>query len=172
MTQKSPSAHSRTTLSGYIFATKACIDNRKNLLNSNMSCNMANFGPLWLRSVREFGTLQQISACFVTWLRYGSDVTHRRPTKLCTMFGRLLGWYRIYSFLGTLAPDGMLSGAKFTLRPSLAFSYICSVTARHSSSGHQPNVAEWYKEWNYRTFAAGATYSRLGGHHFGHRPTF
>ena len=28
--QKSPSGHHRTTLSGYIFATKACIDNRKN----------------------------------------------------------------------------------------------------------------------------------------------
>ena len=38
-----------TTLSGYIFATKACIDNRKNLLNSNISStcphNMVNFGP-------------------------------------------------------------------------------------------------------------------------------
>jgi len=45
-----PSAHLRTTLSGYVFATKACIDNRKNLLNSNMSptCphNMVNFGLL------------------------------------------------------------------------------------------------------------------------------
>jgi len=50
MTQKSPSADHRTTLSGYIFATKACIDNRKNLLNSNTSStcphNMANFGSL------------------------------------------------------------------------------------------------------------------------------
>jgi len=27
--KKSPPAHHRTTLSGYIFATKACIDNRK-----------------------------------------------------------------------------------------------------------------------------------------------
>ena len=39
-----------TTLSGYIFATKAHIDNRKNMLNSNISStcprNMANFGPL------------------------------------------------------------------------------------------------------------------------------
>jgi len=50
MMQKSPSAHHRTTLSGYIFATKARIDNRKNLLNSNISSrcphNMVNFGPL------------------------------------------------------------------------------------------------------------------------------
>jgi len=37
-------------LSGYIFATKARIDNGKKLLNSNSSStcphNMANFGPL------------------------------------------------------------------------------------------------------------------------------
>ena len=51
MMQKSPSAHHRTTLSGYIFATKAHIDNRKkNLLSSNTSStcpyNMVNFGPL------------------------------------------------------------------------------------------------------------------------------
>jgi len=29
MMQKSPSEHHRTNLSGYIFATKACINNRK-----------------------------------------------------------------------------------------------------------------------------------------------
>jgi len=40
---------------------------------------------------------------------------------------------------GVLSPDGILPSAKFTLRPSLAFSYIGSVTSRHSSSGHQPN---------------------------------
>jgi len=49
--KKSTSGHHPTTLSGYIFATKACIDNRKkNLLSSNMSStcphNMVNFGPL------------------------------------------------------------------------------------------------------------------------------
>jgi len=56
--------------------------------------------------------------------------------------------------------------------PSLAFSYIGSVTPRHSSSGRQPNFVAWYKEWNYGTFADGAAYIRLGGHHVGHRPTF
>jgi len=49
--QKSPSGHHRTTLSGYIFGTKACIDNRKkSFLSSNISStcphNMVNFGPL------------------------------------------------------------------------------------------------------------------------------
>ena len=43
-----------------------------------------------------------------------------------------------------------------------------SVTARHSSSGRRPNFAARYKEWNYGTFAEGATYIQLGGHHVGH----
>jgi len=46
--KKIPFWHHHTTLSGYIFGTKACIDNRKNLLNSNTSStcpdNMVNFG--------------------------------------------------------------------------------------------------------------------------------
>jgi len=51
-TKKSPCAHHRTKLSGsgYIFTTKACIDNRKKILNSNISSswphNMVNLGPL------------------------------------------------------------------------------------------------------------------------------
>ena len=48
--KNSPSAHHRTNVSGCIIATKACIDNRKNILNSNIfsTCphNMANFGLL------------------------------------------------------------------------------------------------------------------------------
>jgi len=88
------------------------------------------------------------------------------------MFGRLLGCYIIYTLLAALVPDRILPGAKLSLRPSLAFWYIGSVTARHSSSGRQPNFVEWYKEWNYGTFADGATYIRQGGHHVGHRSTF
>ena len=45
-----PFWHRRTHLSGYIFGTKAFIDNRKKLLNSNTSStrpdNMVNFGLL------------------------------------------------------------------------------------------------------------------------------
>jgi len=48
--QKSPSGHHCTSLSGYIFATKARIDNWKNMLSSITSStrphNMANFGRL------------------------------------------------------------------------------------------------------------------------------
>ena len=50
ITKNSRSGHHRTTLSGYIFATGARIDNRKNSLSSNTSStcphNMANLGPL------------------------------------------------------------------------------------------------------------------------------
>ena len=56
-------------------------------------------------------------------------------------------------FWGLLSPSGILLGAKFTLRPSLAFSYIGRVSARHSSSGHQANFAAWDKEGNWGTFA-------------------
>jgi len=53
--KKSPSAHHRTTLSGYIFAIKARIDNWKNLFSSdiNSSCphNMVNFGILAAETV-------------------------------------------------------------------------------------------------------------------------
>ena len=44
-------------------------------------------------------------------------------------------------------------------------------TARHSTSGRQPNFVVWYKEWNYGTFTESPTYTRQGGHHIGHRPT-
>jgi len=51
MTQKIAIWHHPTTLSGYIFATEACIDNwQKNLLSSNISSiwphNMVNFDLL------------------------------------------------------------------------------------------------------------------------------
>ena len=48
--KKSPSGHYRTTLSGYIFATNARIDNRKKLVKHqyllHIPHNMVNFGPL------------------------------------------------------------------------------------------------------------------------------
>jgi len=47
----------------------------------------------------------------------------------------------IYIFCGLLPPDGSLPSAKFTLRPSLAFCCIGSVTAQHSNSGRRPNFA-------------------------------
>jgi len=74
---------------------------------------------------------------------------------------------------GLLPPDGILARAKFTLRPSLAFSYIGSVILHDTpAAGLSQTLRCGTKEWNYGTFAEGATYIRLGGHHVGHRPTF
>ena len=67
--QKSPSRHHRTTLSGYIFAIKARIDNRKNLLSINMSStcthNMVNLGPL----TAEIGSTIWCIAANFNWFR-------------------------------------------------------------------------------------------------------
>ena len=86
--KKSPSEHHSTTLSGYIFATKACIDNRKKIVKQQYLLHM----PL------HYGKLRPTSG----WDRF---VSLGHPCK----FQRLL--------------------------------CLGSVTARHSSSGHQPNVA-------------------------------
>ena len=65
---------------------------------------MMNFGPLTAEiGWRVWGTPANFNG-FASCLRYCSDVAHRRPTKLCTMFGRLLGWYTIYTLSGALAP--------------------------------------------------------------------
>jgi len=75
-------------------------------------------------------------------------------------------------FRGLLPSDRILPGAKFILSPSLAFAYIGSVTARHSSSGRQPNFGGVVEGMELRNFAQGTTYIRQRGHHVGHRPTF
>ena len=76
--KKSPSWHHRTTLSGHIFATKACIDNRKkNLLSSNTSStcpdNMMNFGPVAAEICwRVWGTPVNFNGfCVLTALLHG-----------------------------------------------------------------------------------------------------
>ena len=70
--QKSPSGHHRTNLSGYIFATQACIDNRKKLVKQqyllHVSHSMVNFGPLTTTSSSAIAegprdTLSQLKSC-------------------------------------------------------------------------------------------------------------
>jgi len=79
--KNSPSGHHRTTLSGYIFATKVHIDNRKkNLLKSNTSStcpyNMVNFSPLAVHIVSlVWGTPANVNGFrFLTVLLHGTLV--------------------------------------------------------------------------------------------------
>jgi len=63
---------------------------------------MSLYGPLTAEMGSGVWGTPANSTGFASWQRYRSDVAHRRPTKLCTMLGRLLGWYIIYIFSGAL----------------------------------------------------------------------
>ena len=73
--KKSPFWHHCTTLSGYIFGTKACINNQKiNLLNSNTSStcpdNIVNFSLLMAEICwRVWGTPANFNG-FASWQHY------------------------------------------------------------------------------------------------------
>jgi len=89
-------------------------------MSSTCPQNMANISPLTaVIGSGVWGTPANFNGFRVLPL-----LLHRRkPIKLCTMFGRLLGWYSIH-FRRLLPLHGILPDAKFTLCPSLAFSYI------------------------------------------------
>jgi len=84
--KNSPSGHHCTTLSGYIFATKARVDNGKKLLNSNMfstcSHNTVNFGPLAAEICRQvLGTPTNFNGfCFLAELLHGTLVVGASQT--------------------------------------------------------------------------------------------
>ena len=117
---------------------------KKNLLNGNTSsiCPhfMLNFGLLTAEICwRVWGTRSK----FQWVLRLGFVTALTLLNRCQPNFARCLA----VSWTGTvcihfrrlLPPDGILPAVKFTLRPNLAFYYIGSVTAQHSSTGHQPN---------------------------------
>ena len=139
--KKSPSGHHRTSLSGYIFATKTCIDNRKNLLNSNTSpiCphNMVNFGPLtaeigwWV-----WGTPANFNGfrCLPSMQRRRSPEANQTlhdvwPSPELVHCVYIFGGFCL---LTELCP--VKSSLYVQFLPS-RFAYIGSVTAGHSSSG-------------------------------------
>ena len=137
--KNSPSVHHSTTLSGYIFATKACIDNRKKLVKEQYVLHLfSQYGELrpisgWdqFTSLGHPGKFQWVSGLgFITapTLLNGSQPNFAQ----CLPISRA-GTIYIH-FWGLLSLNRILPGAKFTFRPSLAFSYIFSVNAQHSSS--------------------------------------
>ena len=124
------------------------------------SRNMLNFGPLTADSGSGVcGTPANFNG-----FRVLASLVHQRHStevnqSLHTVWPSPALLYYIYIFGGSCPlPNRILPGAKFTLRPSLALSYIGSITAWHSS-----------RKWRQ---AEGATYIRQGGHHVGHWPTF
>jgi len=75
---------------------------------------------------------------YLGFLTAASSLTGGQPNFVRCLAVSWAGTIYIH-FRGLFPRNGILPGAKFTLRPSLAFSYIGSVTTRHSSSGRQPN---------------------------------
>jgi len=124
----------------------------------------------------EFVAPQQISTGFAYWLRYCTDVAQRRSTKLCTIFGRFLGWYTIYTFLCVL-PLAEFCQVQISLcvqslrSPILASLYgtrvvVVSQTLRH---GTRNGITELLLLVIFNRERH--LYSEAG-HHVGHRPTF
>jgi len=110
----------------------------KNLLNSNISCtcphNMANFGPLTAEICWQVcGIPANFNGLRILPLlpqRRRSPETNQTLHDVWPSPGLL---QYIYIFGAFCPPDTILPSAKFTLRPSLAFLYIGSVTARHGT---------------------------------------
>ena len=147
-------------MSGCIFALQLrhVSTVRKKLVKQQYLLQMSpQYGELWpTNSSDRLGSLwhpskfQRVSC--LSFVTAATSLTGGQPNIARCLAVSWAGTLYIH-FRGLLPPDGILPGAKFTLRPSLAFFYIGSVTARHSSSGRLPNFAAWYKEWNYGTFA-------------------
>ena len=135
----------------------------KNLLNSNIACTCPQCGELrptnvWDR-LASLGHPKNFSGC-LDFVTTPTSLNRGQPNFARCLAVLWAGTICIY-FLGTLAPLRNFARCKihlFTLHLSLAFSYIGSVTARHSSNGHLPNFAVCCKEWNYGTFTDGAIY--------------
>jgi len=119
---------------------------RQSEKNSNISStsphNMANVGPLTAEiDLPVWGNpskFQRVSRFdFVT---AATSPNWRQPNFARCLAVSCAG--TLYIHFRLLMPHNeILPGTKFNLRPSLALSYIGSVTPRHSSSGRQPNFA-------------------------------
>jgi len=133
--KNSQSGYHCTTLSGYIFAAKAYIDNLKKLLNSNISStcphNMVNFGPL-TSEIRSgvWGTPANING-----FRVLAALLHG-TTKLCgvqqrvpPIFGRATITLRIGPYSSLLYFTRVVDVAKCIVVPRVCLSICLSLTA-------------------------------------------
>jgi len=97
--KKLPSGHHPTTLSGYVFAIKAHINNRKKLVNHYLPHMSPQYGELWPTSDWDWsgslGATLQISTGFASWQPYCMALEYWALATLCgveqrapTIFGR------------------------------------------------------------------------------------
>jgi len=146
----------------------------KKLLNSNISPkrlhNVAHFGPL----TAEIG--------LPVW---GTPANFNRFRVLASLLQRCRSPEANQTLHDLWPSPGLIHYIHFWgLLPLTEFCYVqnslCVQVLRspilaallHGTPAAGVSHAAWYQEWNYGTFAEGATYIWLGGHHVGHRPTF
>jgi len=126
--------------------TKAHIDNRKKFIKQQylppnvyiIQWTLAHRRLTWFLSLRHPSKFQSVSRLHL--VTAATSFNGSQPN----IAGYLaVSWaVTLYIHFWRLLPrNGILPGAKITLRPSLALSYIGSVTARHWSSWRQLNFA-------------------------------
>jgi len=179
--KKWPSAHDRTTLSSWIFATKACIDNRKKKLvdQQYLLHTSSQYGELLLTSSwDQFGVWapQQIQRVLRGFCVLALLVERRRSPEANQTLHDI--WpspgllHYIYTLSGALVPWRNFATCEIHFASKTSFVLHWQHSCMALQQRGQPNFTAWYKEWNCGTFAEGATYIRLGGHHVWHWPTF
>ena len=129
-----------------------------------MSSQHGNFGPL----MAEIGwRVSGTQANFNEFRVLASLLQRHQPNFARCLAVSWAGTLHIH-FRGLLSPNGILRGAKFTLRPILAFCDIGSVAAQHFSSGPSAKLCgvvqgmelRNFRSSSFSTQAATATYIR------------
>jgi len=85
---------------------------------------------------------------------YCSDVAHRRPTKLCTMFDRLLAITLCIHFRGLMPPERILPGAKFTYVQILRSPIFAALLHGTPAAGVSQTLRRGTRMW-FRNFRRG-----------------
>jgi len=149
-----PSGHHRTNMSGRIFVTKACIDNRKkNLLNSNIS------------SRRPLGFITAAMSLTVGQPNFARSLAVSSTGTLYIDFGvffaPLMEFCHVQNSLCVQVLRSDILAALLHCTPTAGVSQTLRRGTRNGIT-----------ELSRRTFEEDTNYIRLGGHHGGHRPTF
>jgi len=181
--KKLPSAHHRTSLLGYIFVTKAHIDNRKKVLNSNISStwlhNMVNVGP-----TAEIGSgVWDTRANFNGFRVLASLLHRRRSVEVNQTFHDVwpfpaLVHYTLYIHFWGLLPLTEFCQVQNSLCIQVSRSAILAASL-HGTRAVGVSQTLWRGTRSGITelsllviFNRGRHLYSEGGHHVGHRPTF
>jgi len=169
--KNSPSGCHCTTLSGYVFATKACIDNRKKLVKQQYSptCphNMVNFGQLGAENVSlVWGTPANFSGfrVLVSLLQRRLSTEANQTLHNVWPYPELVHY--IYIFRGSCPVTEFCQVQHSFCIQALSSSILAALL--HAMHGTLVvSISQTLQHWT-----EGATYIQQGGHHVGHWPTF